>query len=385
MDAVRAGLCVRGRWAEADRLPGPDYAPGGPWPVDRPEWTHAVRLANRGVDRAGAVRAARELLASDDRASARWHGVLVLCFAGEHQQARLFLRRARRDDVTVLLHAWLALDDAPETAVRLLDRLDPRPALRGVAAAWHALALIACDDLPRAHVVLRSTESAEEAAMVRGWLHFVEGRLEHALDAFTACGRRLTEWGVTNPAVQPWRSRAALCAYALGRKDLAAALTRAELLAARRWGTGRAIGVAEHALAVVTGADPDRLRDAATTLDRAGACGELAHARYDHGLALAARGRVDDARRVLRTVRRGDHPLWSHRADADLRCSAREAGSLTAQERSVAALARAGLSNREIAARLFLALRTVEFHLSGVYRKLGIDGRRELCRVLTAL
>jgi DNA-binding NarL/FixJ family response regulator len=48
---------------------------------------------------------------------------------------------------------------------------------------------------------------------------------------------------------------------------------------------------------------------------------------------------------------------------------------LTAQERQVAQLARDGLSNPEIGARLFLSPRTVEWHLRKVFSKLGISSR----------
>ena len=55
---------------------------------------------------------------------------------------------------------------------------------------------------------------------------------------------------------------------------------------------------------------------------------------------------------------------------------------MTAQERQIAELARDGLTNPEIGARLFLSPRTVEWHLRHVFMKLGIRSRRELFSAL---
>ena len=55
---------------------------------------------------------------------------------------------------------------------------------------------------------------------------------------------------------------------------------------------------------------------------------------------------------------------------------------LTPQEAQIARLARAGLSNQEIGAQLFLSARTLEWHLSEVFTKLEISSRRQLQQAL---
>jgi DNA-binding CsgD family transcriptional regulator len=69
-------------------------------------------------------------------------------------------------------------------------------------------------------------------------------------------------------------------------------------------------------------------------------------------------------------------PLWLARARAEM--LSRQ--TLTPAEYRVARLTASGMTNGEVAAALFVSPKTVEFHLAGVYRKLGIRSRAELGR-----
>ncbi len=77
---------------------------------------------------------------------------------------------------------------------------------------------------------------------------------------------------------------------------------------------------------------------------------------------------------------------WSERARTELRASGETArrrtpdaaGALTPQERQIARMVARGLTNKEVAAQLYLSPRTIDAHLRGVFSKLGISSRREL-------
>jgi DNA-binding NarL/FixJ family response regulator len=85
--------------------------------------------------------------------------------------------------------------------------------------------------------------------------------------------------------------------------------------------------------------------------------------------------------RALRIFNDLGASLWAEKATADLaRIGGRPKGTdeLTVTERRVAELVAAGSSNREVAARLFISLKTVEANLSNVYQKLGLRSRSQL-------
>ncbi|MFJ3891349.1 ATP-binding protein [Streptomyces rubrogriseus] len=123
---------------------------------------------------------------------------------------------------------------------------------------------------------------------------------------------------------------------------------------------------------------------------------EVGRAHLAYGEALRRRGLNRDARVQLAAARGRFEELgarsWEARAAAELRATGMtrtgrgKAGeALTPQELEVARLAATGLSNPQIASRLFLSPRTVSSHLYRVFPKLGITSRAELRDALEAL
>jgi ATP/maltotriose-dependent transcriptional regulator MalT len=120
---------------------------------------------------------------------------------------------------------------------------------------------------------------------------------------------------------------------------------------------------------------------------------EQARTRLAYGEALRRNGQRVEARTHLRAALDRFEDLgaavWAERAREQLRASGQtarrrpsDAGpQLTQQELQVAQLVAHGLSNREVAAQLFLSPRTIDFHLRKVFAKLGITSRTQLAHI----
>jgi len=232
--------------------------------------------------------------------------------------------------------------------------------------------------------------------LARGRLRVAEGRVAEGLDDFLEIGRDLTQAMVTCPSYLPWRSQAALAHLALGDHESAGRLAEEELELARAFGAPRALGVAKRAAGVVAGGERGELllREAVDAFERGDAGLERARALADLGAMLRRRNRRTEARELLREAldaahRAGAKPLAEY-AETELRATGARprrvvltgVDSLTASERRIAELASQHLTNREIAQTLFVTARTVEGHLTSVFRKLQLHSRDELSAVM---
>jgi len=231
---------------------------------------------------------------------------------------------------------------------------------------------------------------------VVGLLALADGRLEDASRWLLRCGELHEQHGILNPAFSQWRSAAAIALARLGERERAEDLAARELTLARRFGAARSIGVALRTAGIVAGGADGvaRLEESVATLRESPAVLERGESLVSLGAALRRGGQRADARPVLTegleiAARCGAVPLAETAREELIAAGSRPrsvlrqgADALTPSERRVAHMAAEGLSNPEIAQRLFITRATVESHLHSAYRKLGIRSREELAGAL---
>ncbi len=181
---------------------------------------------------------------------------------------------------------------------------------------------------------------------------------------------------------------------ALGQLDRAARLTGMLEQAAQRLQRGWALAQAERCRALLLAARGE-LAAAAEAAGGAVLRAERLELKLELARTLLVAGEIERRSRrkrsasellgrALQIFEAAGAKLWAQRTAAELdRTAARRTGDqLTDSEKHVAHLAASGLTNRQVAAQLFMSPKTVEANLARVYRKLGIRSRAELGALL---
>ena len=185
-------------------------------------------------------------------------------------------------------------------------------------------------------------------------------------------------------------------AVRVGNLDLAAATDRRLAERTNASGTDWALGIAarSHALLVDDRHADSVYVEAIERLGRTRIVVDLARAHLLYGEWLRRQRRRLDARNELGIAYEMftgfGMEAFAGRARVELEATGEHArkrtaetrGNLTPQEAQIARLARDGLSNAEIGARLFISKHTVEYHLRKVFAKLGISSRTKLAHAL---
>jgi DNA-binding CsgD family transcriptional regulator len=239
---------------------------------------------------------------------------------------------------------------------------------------------------------------ANHLLLNRGRLRIARGELRVGAEDLIAFGERALDWGAVNPATFPWRADAAQALAALGDKRRARALADEELQLASEFGAPRARGIALRAAGIARGGKTgvrllveacEVLENSPARLDHARGLLHLGVAMHALGDSTAAR---EPLRRCLDIAHRCGATATAERARDELRAAGGRprrvaisgVDALTPSERRICLMAGNGMLNREIAESQFVTVATVEAHLRNSYRKLGIDSRDELPRVLRA-
>ncbi|MFF9756932.1 LuxR C-terminal-related transcriptional regulator [Streptomyces sp. NPDC014344] len=273
--------------------------------------------------------------------------------------------------------------------------------LRAYPLATLVAAATALGDADAAEEALRQMPS--EALPVSAWglrfrcargrHHLAAGRVLAAAKDFQSCADLAREAELDVAELVDWRTGLAEVNLRLGRTVSARDLVKQQLDRTR--GAGRARGIALRVLAAT--ADPAQrpglLRSSADLLENAGDRVELASSLADLSVALRDLGELDAARAISwRAVQEAkfcrakaaagsappDRAAQAVEQPGDGGPSGGEGSVLSDAEGRVALLAARGFSNRDISEQLFVTVSTVEQHLTRVYRKLGVSGRRAL-------
>jgi DNA-binding CsgD family transcriptional regulator len=428
-------------WTESTvRLAGPDSPEGI-------ESRAMLGLALGSMGRVDEAKRAYEQLSSSPHLAGRdqrlhlGRGWLALAL-DDLDTARLDLRAAippaRRPGalrITLWAHAWLARaefavgrwDDALATASAGLTLNAPvgmdliTPLLHFTAAQIHALrghSAAAAEHSrlaqtgPEAYPIMRLTGAMAASSVAESLADY--GAVLRAFDPIAQMDRSR---GLDEPGFWPWQDVYANALVMVGELERAEAFISPLEKAAQAAGHRSTIARLGYVRGRLLGAEA-RFDDAVRAFEEALAAIEgmtlpwgAARVRFAYGQTLRRAGRRRDATSVLASARdafaslgasvyvarcerelqaagtgvfRSRVPSASEGDDAAHPVTSASPPTFTAQEEAVARLVAAGRSNRDTAQELFISVKTVQYHLTRIYAKLGIASRSELAAVYSA-
>lgn len=311
------------------------------------------------------------------------------------ETGRALARSGGISDALRHLEGVLADGDPLRTALAQATLLDCRLARGELTEASRAAAHLTH------HLEVHGNTDRVTGALVQfalGELLTARGDHEGAAARYADAGDQLDP-STDNPDEVPWRIGAAMALTRLGERREAARLGAEHLELCRRRGSAYALAQALRTVATTNhrGHSLALLREARTTLAGVGA--ERLGAQIDTDLAILLTLQGDPVARaeavgLLRIAeeyagREDLFPLQDRirRAlerlgEQPQRIRRETLATLTATEQKAATMAAEGLTNREIASQLAVTVKAVEWHLSHVYRKLGIRSRTSLADTL---
>ena len=226
---------------------------------------------------------------------------------------------------------------------------------------------------------------------VLGSLALALGDAKAAVEHLRSLPREARALGYNEPGAAPFTSDLVDALIGAGHLDEASAINRDWERLGRRLDRPRLLATGARASGLLAAArgDPTAalaiLERALAHHDRLPVPHERARTLLAYGSTLRRAGRRRDARAVLGQAfaifESIGQPLWAQRvADEAARVAGRRVASadLTSTERQVAELVAAGRTNREVAEKLFITVRTVEANLTRIYRKADLRSRAEL-------
>ncbi|WP_052466638.1 LuxR family transcriptional regulator [Mobilicoccus massiliensis] len=384
-------------------------------------WTEALTAVESVANRTDAIAQAQRVTMG--------HGWLALAM-DDPLAARTALESAMSNDysfgsvrITLWAQAWLARtlfvlgrwDECLEVTHRAAGTVERtghellRPLVHWPAAVVHAYR--GDDDRSRMHLdaglaadhdytvmLLPSALAHAQVAECRGDHAAVTRALQPVAHAFAAHPER-------DPGFWPWVDVYADALVMTDRPEEAREVLEAALEVATRQGRRSAIARSEIVLGRLHGmrGDIDAAVDAfarADTLLRALPMPvERARLRFVHGQTLRRAGRRREAEEMTRAARDAFAALGAQtyiaRCDRELKAAgtgatgpgprgAAASGQLTPQETAVVDLVAAGRTNKEVAGELYISVKTVQYHLTRVYGKLGLRSRSELAAHVAA-